>query len=316
MASPVGKIEDSGGNPADHSVSVIVATNRGGPFLAEAIESALGQTYSRIEVVVVDDGSSDPASLTAITDRYPTVRVVHQANAGSSVARNNGVAQTSGDLLVFLDDDDRWSPERIARQVAALDAQPDAVASYCGMQTIDADGNLLVPADQWQVRDVHEILRRRTGIILPNVMVRRTAFQRIGGFHPSFRRAQDLDLVLKLAIEGPFVFVPETLVDYRHHPGNNTRQHHELCRSIDHVVRLHRWAAMEKGRTDLVADHDISLQANRRFAAWSSSRRARELLRRGHFLQAGSEAFWLARFAPTAPLDWLAGHRSKRAAST
>ena len=154
------------------------------------------------------------------------------------------------------------------------------------------------------MKDVHEVLRRVTGIILPNVMVRRETFLRIGGFHPSFRRAQDLDLVLKIALEGDFVFVPETLVDYRYHGGNNTRRHQELCRSIDRIVRLHLWNAREKGRTDLVPDYEASLEANARFAAWSAARASKRLVDEGSYGAAVREIGWALRFAPTAPISW------------
>jgi len=297
--------------PVGPLVSVVIATNRGGPFLVEALDSVLAQSYPRIEIVVVDDGAEDAATLAAIIGGYPSVRLIRQANAGPSVARNNGAARTSGEILVFLDDDDRWHPQRIALQVESLERQPAAVVSYCAMQIIDVAGDVLVPADQRQVLDVHEILRRRTGIMLPNLMVRREAFWRVGGFHPALRLAEDLDLVLKLALEGEFVFVPETGTDYRFHGANSTARHHDLCRSIDGIVRLHRLAARETGRWDLVADHNVSLQANRRFAAWSSARSARNLLANRHFARVGAEALWLARFAPTAPFDWLAGRRSK-----
>jgi glycosyltransferase involved in cell wall biosynthesis len=282
-------------------VSVVVATDRGGPFLAEALESATAQTYEPIEIVLVDDGAQDRDALLAITDRFPAVRVVHQANAGSSVARNNGVRLTSGDVLMFLDDDDRWAPGRVAAQVEALRAHPEAPVSYCAMRTIDAEGTVIGEADQHQVRDTHEVLQKKTGIILPNVAVRRSAFLRVGGFHPSFRRAQDLDLILKLALEGDFVFVESPLVDYRFHAGNNTRRYRELCRSIDHIVGLHRWNAWERGRTDLVADYDVALRSNDRFAWWSALRSARKRLRRGHVVGAASDVGWALGFAPAAP---------------
>lgn len=286
-------------------VSVVVATDRGGAFLAEALASVAAQSYPSVETVLVDDGSTQPAALREITDRFPEVRVLRQDNAGVSVARNFGVSHTDGSLLVFLDDDDRWHPDRLARQVDALRATPTAVLSYCGMRTIDAAGQELVPADQHQVRDVHDVLRRRTGIILPNVMVRRETFLRVGGFHPSFRRAQDLDLVLKVALEGDFVFVDDTLVDYRFHGGNNTRRHRELCRSIDQVVRLHMWNAREKGRSDLLPDYQASLAANDRFAAWSAARESRRLADEREYLAAAREISWALRFAPGAPVSWL-----------
>ncbi len=291
-------------------VSVVVATNRGGPFLAEALDSVEAQTYPRIEVVLVDDGSDDPEAIRRVTDGRPSVTVVRQPAGGVSTARNLGVSHTRGELLVFLDDDDRWHEKRIELQVAAID--DTVVASYCGMRTVDEHGRELVAADQHQVRDVHEVLRRGTGIILPNLMTRRDAFVRVGGFHPAFRRAQDLDLVIRLALAGELRFVDETLVDYRRHADNNTRRYRELCRSIDHVVRLHAWAATERGRADLADDYRVSLARNRRYAAWRATASARERARRGDLVAAASDLVWLARFAPTVPADWVAERLRRR----
>ncbi|MCA5892888.1 glycosyltransferase family 2 protein [Isoptericola sp. NEAU-Y5] len=296
-------------------VSVVVATNRGGPFLAEALDSVEAQTYPRIEVVLVDDGSEDPEAIRRIVAGRPTTTVVRQSAGGVSTARNVGVSHTRGELLVFLDDDDRWHPQRIELQVEAM-ADGSVVASYCGMRTVGVDGEELVAADQHQVRDVHDVLRRTMGIILPNLMTRRDTFVRVGGFHPAFRRAQDLDLVIRLALAGDLRFVDRTLVDYRRHGNNNTRRYRELCRSIDHVVRLHAWAAYERGREDLVADYRASLARNRRYAAWRATASAREHARRGRPGAAVGDLVWLARFAPRAPVDWLAERtRRLRAAS-
>lgn len=245
-------------------VSVVIATNRRGPFLQEALTSLRDQTYSRIEAVLVDDGSPDAAALETLVRPFPAVTLVRQVGAGVAVARNNGVMRTTGELIAFLDDDDRWHPERIRRQAEVMDRHPNAVLSYGALRTVDDAGRELVTPDQTQVRDIHDILRRRTGIIAPNIMVRRETFLRVGGFHPAFRRAQDLDLVLKAAHEGEFVFVPDAIVDYRHHRHNNTRQHRQLCRSIDHVLRLHRWAAWEQGGATWSA---TSKRASRRTAA-------------------------------------------------
>lgn len=286
-------------------VSIIVATNRNGEFLAEALASVTSQTFTDWEVVVVDDGSQMPEAIAATVARFDGIRLLRQPPGGVSRARNHGVIHTSGDYLVFLDDDDVWSPDRLAAQVAALDAHPEASLSYCGMRTIDTFGSEIAPNDQVQVSGRREILQRRTGIILPNVMVRRSAFERFGGFHPAFRRAQDLDLVLKAADLGTFVFVPETLVSYRAHASNNTRSHHELVRSIDQIVDMHRWAAAEAGRTDDVRDHRLSLDRNACFAVWGARRRARELMRDGRPGAAAGELWWALRTKPLAPLSWL-----------
>jgi glycosyltransferase involved in cell wall biosynthesis len=292
-------------------VSVVVATNRGGPFLAETLDSVAAQTYPHLELVLVDDGSEKPVEIASITEGRKGVTVVRQPAGGVSTARNTGVAHTRGGLLVFLDDDDVWHPERIELQVAAM-ADPGIVLSYCGMRTVDESGVELVAADQQQVADVHEVLRRTMAIMVPNIMVRRSTFVRIGGFHPAFRRAQDLDLVIRLALEGSFAFVDRTLVDYRRHAGNNTRRYRELCRSIDHVVRLHAWAAAERGRDDLADDYRHSLARNRRYAAWRATTEARRSLRTGDVRAALGDVAWLARFAPTAPVDWLVERVGRR----
>ncbi len=141
----------SGARPADGArtaarVSVVVATNRGGAFLTEALESVLAQTYAAAELVVVDDGSPEPDALRGIVEAIrveegaPRPRVVRRAPSGVSAARNAGVKETTGDLVAFLDDDDRWHPDRLRRHVEAMTARPDVVLSYCAMRTIDADG--------------------------------------------------------------------------------------------------------------------------------------------------------------------------------
>lgn len=278
-------------------VSVVVATNRLSPFLAEALDSVTDQTYRRIELIVVDDGSEDPSSVTVAVERIPGATLVRQPASGVAIARNRGASLTTGEFLVFLDDDDRWHRERIARQVQALQERPDAPLGYCGMQSIDAEGGVIFPADQIPVVGERDVARRATGIILPNVMLRRDAFVKAGGFHPVFRMAEDLDLVLTLSRQGDFAFSPETLVDYRSHTSNTTRRHRELCRSIDRVLRLHLWSASERGDRALEKAYRESLLANDRFAWWSALRAAREGLKGGR-VHALGEIAWAFSFAP------------------
>lgn len=286
-------------------VSVVLATNRGGPYLTEALASVAAQTYPHVELILVDDGAEAPAAIEAIAALFPEVRLTHIKPSGVAVARNVGVSRTSGDVLAFLDDDDRWHPERVERHVDAMLRTPDAVVSYCGMRVVDERGVEVAPADQRAVRDVHDVYRRSTGIMAPNLMIRRDAFTRVGGFSPAFRQAEDLDLVLRAAREGPFAFVEGTLVDYRKHGGNTTRGHRELAGSIREVLRLHRWAALERGDGALAADLRYSLDANARFAAWSAARAARADLRERAYSAAVGEVAWAASFAPSAPWSWL-----------
>jgi glycosyltransferase involved in cell wall biosynthesis len=287
------------------SISVIIATNRSSQFLTEALRSVAEQTLPPTEVVIVDDGSEDAAFIARAANGLAGARVIRQDASGVAIARNVGVAQSFGTFIVFLDDDDRWHPARLETQLQALLANPDAVLGYCGMQSIDESGRVVANADQVAVAGIQDIARRKTGIILPNVMVRRSAFEAAGGFEPSLRLAEDLDLVLSLAEYGHFAFSPEVLVDYRTHANNATKRHRELSVAIDAVVRSHLRRAASRHDGPLVAAHRESLRANQRFAWWSALRQARTDLHQRRPGTAISEVWWATRFAPLGAADAL-----------
>lgn len=286
-------------------VSVIIATNRASPFLDEALQSVLQQSYSRVEVIVVDDGSDQDEFLVRAVAVIPSAVILRQPASGVSVARNIGAAHASGEYLAFLDDDDRWHPDRLELQVASMRENPTAVLGYCGMQSIDASGRVIYAADHTPVIDQENIVRTLTGIMLPNVVVRRDKFAEVGGFRSTFRLAEDLDLVMSLAGRGPFVFTPEVLVDYRTHTANATRSYRELARSIDQVIRLHRWSAAERDDDALLLAHQVSLRANGRFGWWSALRAARVSLHEHRFGEALGHVVWATRFSPLGPPDAL-----------
>lgn len=129
------------GNPAP-LVSVVIPAYNAAAFLRQTLDSVLTQTYHYLEVIVVDDGSTDDTA--RILDEYRgRLRVLQQRNAGQAAARNHGAQRAGGDLLAFLDSDDLWDREKIARQVEMLIRFPGAAATYCDHRTIDANGHLL-----------------------------------------------------------------------------------------------------------------------------------------------------------------------------
>jgi glycosyltransferase involved in cell wall biosynthesis len=290
-------------DPEPPAVSVVIATNRSGPYLAEAIASVLAQTAPAHELIVVDDGSPQPALVDEAVAGVPGARVIHQGPRGVSVARNVGAAGAHGNYLAFLDDDDRWHPTRLEAQLAAFEAAPDAVAGYCGLQTIDATGErVLAPADQTAVGSHLDVARRVTGILAPNLLIRRSAFDAVGGFHSQIRFAEDLDLVLRLAELGPFAFAPGALVDYRLTGSNTTARHRELAQGIDRVLRLHLAAADERHDGELAAALRASLAANERYVWWASLRAARAAAAQRRPARAVGEVLWAARSAPLGPV--------------
>jgi len=112
-------------------VSVIVTTYNVEQYIREALDSVFSQTYPSLEVLVVDDGSTD-RTRTILTEYEPRIRVLAQPNSGVAVARNTGAAASSGSLLAFLDADDIWEPEKTAVQVATFLQFPNLAAAASG----------------------------------------------------------------------------------------------------------------------------------------------------------------------------------------
>ena len=204
--------EPSDGGPGRKDgplVSVVIPAYNGERFLAEAIESALAQTYSAIEVIVVDDGSTDGTG--AVIDRFGnSVRSLQQKNAGVSNTRNAGIAIAEGDLIALLDADDIWLPDKIERQVGALRAHPQAGLVFCGYTVVDEDlrPRFRVPAPGAGRRIERCLTLDAWGIGLASTaMMPRSVFEHIGGFRPGPSVSEDLEFSLRLAAAYPVVVV-------------------------------------------------------------------------------------------------------------
>ena len=201
-------------------VSVVIPSYNGAGYLGEAIDSALAQTHPAVEIVVVDDGSTDDTR--ALAARYgEQVRYVYQENRGLPGARNTGIRAARGVYLAFLDHDDRFLPEKLARQVAVLDVRPEVGLVYTGWHFIDADGRRLPPTG-WDRRDgdVFAHLLVENMIYPAAAMVRKAPVDAVGGFDETLTGLEDWDLWLRLAQRGVhWACVDEPLLEYRVHPG-------------------------------------------------------------------------------------------------
>lgn len=246
----------------DPVVDVIIPTNRASRFLPETIASVAGQTWPHWRLTVVDDGSPDPATLDDLVADVPGARVLHQAPSGTSAARNRGIRETDGPLLVFLDDDDVWLPERLERQVEAWLQAQEHVAVFCGGSYIDGDGRSF--GEPWPAHQTPSRTFLSGEVPMPRIvtlMVRRDVCLAVGGFDEGIRTGQDLDFTLRVLQEGEMRAVPEPLVLYRRH-NSNVSQAGSLVgrRAIDSL--LTRQIHDAKRRND--ASATLLLRENRR----------------------------------------------------
>ncbi|MGI8927592.1 MAG: glycosyltransferase family 2 protein [Tepidiformaceae bacterium] len=199
--------------PATASVSVVIPVYNGERFLAEAIESACWQTHRPKETIVVDDGSTDGSA--AITRAWPGVRCISQANAGLATARNTGIEAASGDFVALLDADDIWTPDKLALQLEALAAAPDAGYASSWHRDFFEPGEPVNSSYRTHLGD------EPSGGLPSSWLVRRETFPRVGLFDPAFEMAEDADWHLRATdADVPPVLVREVLVLRRRHDSN------------------------------------------------------------------------------------------------
>jgi len=215
-------------------VTVVIPCYNQGRFLSDAIESARKQTYPSIEVIVVDDGSTDDTA--DVAARYPSVRCLHQANHGLAAARNAGWRAGRGRFVIFLDADDRLLPHAADVGLAALMAHPDAGMAVGLERRIAADGSPLPTPRRARVeREHYTALLRRCWIVVATAIYRREALVALGGFDPTLRFAEDYDLYLRLARRFPIVDHYTEVSEYRQHPGTLSRN---IERMLAHTLRV------------------------------------------------------------------------------
>lgn len=207
-------------------VSVIIPTYNRARYLGEAIDSALGQTFCDLEVLVVDDASTDDTA--AVLARYgERIRVIGlERNGGPSAARNAGLAAARGDLIAFLDSDDVWLPDKLARQVQALDGDP----------TADGVTGRLAVYDDTAAR---ELAAEPLDAAMSTLLLRSRAAALVGPFDETLRLAEDIDYGMRM--RGLRLLRPSWLVGrYRLHPGNISLWSRDLAQAT--VLVYERWA--------------------------------------------------------------------------
>lgn len=206
-------------------VSVIIATYNRAGTVVEAIDSVLRQSFCDLEIIVADDGSSDDTAerIAAIEGPIRYLCLPHSGWIGR--VRNHGLRHARGELIAFLDDDDCWEPEKLARQVALLDADPAVGLVYTGFSILGEDGSVHVPdLAPWQTASgpLFDRLLRGCFIHPSTVLVPRALLERAGGFDERRTPCEDYDLLLRLAPLTRGACIPEPLAQLRRGAVNNS----------------------------------------------------------------------------------------------
>lgn len=200
-------------------VSVIIPAYNAAAFLEETLSSAVNQIYTPLEIILVDDGSLDETA--AIAREFPQITYLHQINSGVSAARNRALAAAQGELIAFLDADDLWPNEKIAKQVSFMLDQPEIGFTYtlhrCFLdRSIDA-------APLWVRRQWFE--NDEPGIVPSALMVHRNVLDEIGLFNTSYFVAEDVDWMLRAKEKGIKMEVISELLLFKRVHSNNLSGH-------------------------------------------------------------------------------------------
>ena len=197
-------------------VSILIPVYNAGEWLRPAIESSLAQTGADIEVIVLDDGSTD-GSIEVARSFGPRIRVEQQANAGQNVSRNNLTALSSGEWLIYLDADDALEPDAVRHKLARADG---AAAVYGTMELRRYRGGAVVESQSFPARDYPDPFAAAFQWKYPNTssfMIGRAALIEAGGWNESIRSCTDYDLYFRILLAGGrFAAAPESRSIYRH----------------------------------------------------------------------------------------------------
>jgi glycosyltransferase involved in cell wall biosynthesis len=223
-------------NPYSPLVSIILSYYNEVRFIAEAVESAKSQTYNNIEIIVVDDGSTELAHQHLLT--IPGIKIIRQTNGGVSSARNRGISESRGDYIIFLDHDDRLIVTAVANHLDALKRKPGAGLIFAARRDIDEQGKVTAPPYICAPRRnyFHAFLEANPIHCPASAMVSREALNRIGGFDPTVEPGDDYDLYIRIAHEFPVLRHSALVAEYRIHGSAVSQDGRKMYASTERVL--------------------------------------------------------------------------------
>lgn len=224
-------------------VSVIISTYNRFELVQKTIDSVLAQTYQNIQIIVIDDGSTDGTEK-VLSAKYGD-RIVYrwQENQGESIAFNNALKLSKGRYIATLGSDDVWLPEKLERQVSVLESDPDLGTVFCQAWKIDGNGKLLseIPMGKHFRMDTFDVENLIISNGIPGggstCLIRQKVLEEIGGFAENIRYGEDWDLWLRIAVNHKMTFISEPLVLIRRH--RSTQSYFPSIEYVDDTLNDH-----------------------------------------------------------------------------
>jgi glycosyltransferase involved in cell wall biosynthesis len=255
-------------------VSVVLPTYNRAAVVGRALRSVLAQTYGELDVIVVDDGSTDDTEAVVTDVQDPRVRYVRRGNGGPGAARNTGIALARGRYVAFQDSDDEWLPDKLTKQVAKLLAAPaDVGLVVCGHREFRPETVNELTVEEFLARgDAKGSLLTGLWYVPATWLARRDVLERAGPFDESLPSCEDHDLAFRLSDVCRFECVPEILV-LKHHTGGSVYDHAATrVEGFRRVLERHRvrWreAPFYLARQEYMLGYWLLLEQRRRFLGW------------------------------------------------
>lgn len=226
------------------AVTVIIPNYNNAAVIRRAIDSVLTQSFTDFELLVLDDASTDESVEVIRSYQDPRLRLlVNEVNTGVAGVWNRAVRNARAEWVALLDSDDSWEPEKLARQMAFLQAYPTLSGCTCGYRHLCLDGTQIVVPRERDTR-IRQVLFHNVLHIGTTLVVRRGVFEEIGWFDESLRRGQDTDLLLRLLAKEQLAVVPEVLASVYQH---TQRSADALAQSRALMMDKHRAAYFQQG---------------------------------------------------------------------
>ena len=215
---------------ANRLVSVIIPVYNAEQYVAEAIESVLVQGYNSIEIIAVDDGSTDGSA--EVIKKFPAVQYLLQTNAGISATRNRGIEHAQGDFLAFLDADDKWVENKIVLQMAAFDNDPKLDIVFGHVQQFFSPELADLKNDQ------PAELELMPGYIPSTLLIKRDAFLQVGLFETNWKMGEFASWYLRSLEQGlRQLMLPDLVALRRLHDSNNGLQQRSSINNYIHIIK-------------------------------------------------------------------------------